>query len=182
MTEDLTFIPKPQNKNARNLTLVTMLLAFAVFIFATTDLLPRYKGVVQLVGVFLLVTSILIYVRFVSARYIYEITKDYDDAPVFVVSSRTGKRQSTLARFCLWDITAIDRETPDQTKAHAIDRAHTLLYRFLPTLGAPVVYRLSIRQGRQNIEVLIEGTEDFIAVLKNSVEEAKMIHPADDEE
>jgi hypothetical protein len=117
-------------------------------------------------------TAIFFYTKFISAYYIYDITFDSDDTAVFVVRQITGKRQSTMCRIALFEISDIIGETREQRKKHTTPNG-TRKYVYFPTLSPDVSFRIVSSNRYESSEILIECTDQMAAMLSEYSKEAK---------
>ena len=179
MIEEFSVHPKPQNKNAKLLFLAVFLLSAVGFV--TYFFMNQYRGIAGFIALMLLVTALLIYTKYISVEFYYDITKDSEGTPIFVVRQLIGKRQTTLCRISLWDILKIEKETASERRAHKTER-NIVKYVYAPTLKPAVSYRITISNRYEKAEIIIEGTDEFIELLgKYSAEARLMRSEADDE-
>lgn len=144
-------------------------------------MLTSYRGVVGMFAIGAITTGILMYTKYVSVKFYYDILTEGYDEPLFIVRQLVGKRQVTLARVYLADVSEIVRESKAERKAHKRDRM-TRLYVFGPTLSPDVSYRMYVKSRLEASELLLEGSEDFFEMLRGYVTEAKEIRAKIDEE
>ncbi len=178
MISEFSVHPKPKNKNAKILTLVLFAVAAALFIAYIA--VPVYKGMIGVLAIIAITAAILIYTKFISASYYYDITFDINKSPLFVVRQKTGKRETTLCRIDLADIADIKHETNEERRKHKKDIS-AKLYVYTPTLFPPDVYRITAKNRYDSFEVIIEGTEEFAELLRSYSDEAKLLSSQDDE-
>ena len=171
---------KNSNNNAR-VAFIAFLVAGGATVLAYS-IIPTYKGVVGLVAVALLTAAVLVYTRYMAPIYFYEITHDYEGTPIFVVRQVTGRRETTLARITLADITSVDVEGKTERKSHKTDYG-TKKYTYTPSLGPSVTCRITAKSRYERSEITIEAGEDFAAMLRAYVNEARTLRIAkyDDE-
>jgi len=170
---------KASNNNAR-VAFFTLLSAGIVSALVYM-IVPVYKGIVGLVVVALLTAAVLIYTRYIAPIYYYDITSDYEGTPIFVVRQVTGKRETTLARISLADITAVKLEGADERRAHKTEMG-VRKYFYTPTLSPDVTCRISARSRYEKSEVVIEVTEEFAEMLRAYAAEARELRAAADAE
>jgi len=170
---------KPQNNKAKGLFYTFFVLS--LFLFALSYAFSAYRWISQMAAVGCLVTAILLYTKFISAIYFYEIMLDSSDVPVFVVRQQTGRRSVTLCRIALADIVAIERQSRDEYRRHKTD-AHKARYVYLPTLFPAVVYRLTVVNRYEAAEIFIEGSDEFAEHLKAASELSRTEYPREADE
>lgn len=176
MINELSVHAKPSNNKAKVAFWVLIGLAAADFV---AYLLMRAfevqkSGLIGMLALVFITAAVLIYTKYVSPKYYYDITYDSDGTAVFVVRQIIGKRQSTLCRIGLAEIQRIDRETPDERRTHKTPFSHKK-YVYLPTLRPGVTYRLTTRNRYEQAEILIEISDEFSNLLLDYVKEAKEI-------
>lgn len=177
MINEITVRPKPQNNKAKTVFFVALLVSVAVF--AVSMFIPHYKGVVALVGMLGIVTAILIYTKYVSVEFRYDVTFDRDETPIFVVRQLIGRRETTLCRIALKDVIKIEKEDKETRKKHITEK-ETSVYSYNPTLMPDIVYRITSRSEQERAEIIIECSDEFAALLEDYVREAR--EPAPSEE
>lgn len=170
MIKELSASPKPQNSNSKILMSVFFILSAAVLI--VSRLIDSYKGVVAFVGVLLLVSAILVYTKYVAIVFYYDVIITSDGEPLFVVRQLSGRREVTLCRVPLAELTDIRKETAAERRAH-VRQKDCPLFVYLPTLFPPVSYRMTVGRGSERSEVLIECSEEFAALLLDYAAEAR---------
>ena len=139
-----------------------------------------YSGVVSTAGLATLVTAILMYTKYLSVKFYYDVLVTGVDEPLFVVRQLTGKREMTLARVALADIVDIKRETADERRAHKRDKM-TSLFIYAPTLSPEVSYRMTVRSYSERSEIILEGSDEFFGKLMELSREAKTMRNENDE-
>lgn len=169
---------KPTNNKARNYSFTALMIA--VVLTAVYMAIPVYKGVVGLVLIASLVFCIFIYTKYISPVYFYDIDFDAYGVPVFVVRQVTGRRQSTLSRISLSDITDIKRESAKERSSHKTPMEYRK-YVYSPTLMPDFTYRLTVVNKYEKAEIIIEASEEYASMLSEYVEEAKLSYPTDSE-
>lgn len=152
--------------------LFATLTSAAMAVILTSMLISVYRGIVSLVGVGLFTAAIVIYTRYVSAVYYYDITFDYEGQPIFVVRQLSGKRESTLCRIALYEIVKIEEETPKQSREHKTPYGFRK-YSYLPTILPNVAYRITSVSRYEKSEIMIEASGEFINLLRSYAAEAR---------
>ena len=170
MINEVSVTPKPQNNNSK--ILMTVFLALAAVVIIVSLAIDKYKGVVAFVGVCFLVSAILVYTKYVSVRFYYDVIITDDGEPLFVVRQLTGRRIVTLCRVPLAEITDIKKETRKERKAH-VRAKNTPLFVYFPTLSPELSYRMSVGRGDSASEVLIECSDEFSSLLSAYCAEAR---------
>ena len=178
MITDFSAQPKPQNNNAKIVMWVFFALSAVAFIVSAN--IPIYKGVVGAVALASIVTAILMYTKYVSVKFYYDVIATGVSEPLFVVRQLVGKREVTLARIALADITEINFETKAERKAHKRDY-RTNLYVYAPTLAPAVSYRMYVRSYSEKSELVLEGSDEFFKKILEFSAEAREMRAIDDE-
>ena len=158
---------KPTNCKAK-VTFWTLLglsgVSVVFYLVMTTLSLPK-KGLVGLLAIGLITAATLVYTKYLSPVYYYDITHDSDSTPVFVVRQIIGKRQSTLCRISLADVTDIKTESREQRRAHKTPYSHKK-YVYIPTLIPERVIRLTVSSYSEKAEILIEAPDAYARMLE----------------
>jgi hypothetical protein len=179
MTSSFSIRPKPANNNAK--IAFAIVLFFAAVAFTFYFLMDRYKGIVGTVGLFILVTAILIYTKYISPSFSYDVCPDADDVPVFIVRQVIGKRITTLCRIELADIASVKRETRAEYRAHKTPRDYKK-YVYAPTLFPSEVYRLTVPSRYERAEIVIEISDELAELFRSLIVEANALRgEAEDE-
>ena len=169
---------KSSNKNA--IIAFWSLSAFAVAVFAVYFIVDRYKGILGLLGIVLITMAVLIYTKYVGAEYYYDVTHDSDGYAVFVVRQIVGKRQSTLCRIGLSEITKVERESAEERRAHNTP-VGCRKYVYTPTLFPAETYRIYMRNHYERAELIVEIPESWADMLRRFAATAREIEHSDDE-
>ena len=177
--KELSYRATPRNKNAIIAFLISFLLSALGFV--AYSLVDRYRGIVGLVAMMLLVTAILFYTKYISPVFFYDLYLDGSDNSVFIVRRVVGRRQSTFCRVSLSDVVSVTKESRAEYKAHKTPTGF-LKYIYAPTLFPKEVYRLTVRGRYEKAEVVIEATEEFAEAIKEYANEARILRAEDDEE
>ncbi len=178
MISEFSVHPKPRNNNAKIFfTAGLFLSALAFFAYLTV---PSYKGLIGVLAIALITAAILIYTKYVSVDYYYDITFDSNEAPIFVVRQVTGKRQSTLCRIDMADIVKITYETSEERRKKKKD-INSKLYVYTPTLFPPDIYRILAKNRYDSFELIIEGTEELARLLTEYSDEARRLRALEEE-
>ena len=172
MINELSVHPKSQNKSA-HIVCGAFMASFiaALVIYLSID---RFKGIIGLCAIVLLTVGIMIYTRYISAKYYYDITYDVNSCAVLVVRQLTGKRQSTLCCIALSSIVSVVRETKDERRAHKTPMG-TRKYNYTPTLMPDLTYRITSNTRLEKCELVLEISDEYAKMLIDNVEEAKAI-------
>ena len=172
MINELSTKAKSSNNKAKITFYVTFIAAAAIF--AVSFVLPRFSGLVGNVGLILIVAAILVYCKYVSPEYYYDITHDSNGSAVFVVRMISGKRQSTFCRIGLAEIVKIEREDATARRAYKTP-AGVRKYSYCPTLMPDVTYRIYTRSRYEKAEIIIEVSDEFTDMLRSYAAEARLI-------
>lgn len=162
MINESTVRPKPQNNNAKIALLVTMLLSLlciAGYFFA-----EKYRGIIGLVAICFLTSSILFYTKYIAPVFFYDILIDSDGVPLFIVRQKTGKREVTLARFELADIKDVKFESREERKKHKTEGG-VLKYNYGPSLNPATSCRVFYKSRYENAEIIIEASKEYAEML-----------------
>ncbi len=170
MINEFSVSVKPQNALAKQLMAICF--GLSALIFALSMMIDKYRGVVAAFSLVTLTLALLLYTKYISARYVYEIFTDDDGEPLFIVRQLTGQKSVTLCRVEIATISKVEREDKKTRRAHKTER-DVYRYSYCPTLSPEYVIRLSLVGYRAKSEILIEGSEDFAALLKAYAQEAK---------
>ncbi len=178
MIKEFSAKSKPSNNKARVLFVVCMSASFALIMLST--FLSLYRGVFSLLGVGFFAVALVLYAKYVSPIYYYDITFDSENTPIFVVRQQVGKKFSTLCRIDLADIIKIDKQTSKERREHKTPMG-TVRYSYLPTLDPAVAYRITVRSRYEKAEILIESSEEFARLLMSYSGQAKDMRTDSDE-
>ncbi len=177
MIKDFSAHPKPQNNNSK----IIMWVFFALGAIAAviSVIIESYRGVVGLVALALISSGILMYTKYVSVAFYYDVLGEDMDTPLFVVRQRVGKRDVTLCRVELADIISVKRETAAERKAHVREQG-TAYYVYAPTLMPPVSYRMRVVNPRERAELILEGSDEFFERIIELSREARELRRDED--
>ena len=170
MINEFSVKPKPKNNNAKIVTVIALGLGALTIIVSM--LIPKFRGVVGTVGVCFLVTAILLYTKFVTPVYYYDVVLDNNGLPLLVVRQVVGKRATTLCRVDVYAIRKMESQTGKESRAHKTP-AGMKKYVYTPTLFPPSVYRLTVISEYENAEIVIEVTDELAGLLWQYAEEAR---------
>ena len=170
MAKSFSTRPKPSNNNSKIAFFVT--LGVATVLFVVYFLMDSYRGFVGTVALFVLVTAVLIYTKFISPTFYYDVIAEEDETPLFVVRQITGKRATTLCCIELADIISIKRETKAEMREHKTPSDYKK-YVYTPTLFPTEIYRITVVSRYEKAEIIIEISEELCEVLRSLVIEAK---------
>lgn len=170
MIKESSVRPKPQNNNAKIAFLVTMLL-FLVGVAAYMAA-EHYRGIIALVAICFLTSSILFYTKYLCVSFYYDISVDNEGTPIFVVRQLTGRRERTLARINIADIKSATMETKDDRKKHKTPYG-VLKYNYGPTLNPQKSCRLVHKSRYESSEIIIEVSDEYMRVLLDYAELAR---------
>ena len=179
MIKELSVRPKPQNNNAKIL-MGAFFTLFAIT-FVVSMRIERFSGVVATASMFLLVSALLVYTKYVSVSFSYDLVNGENDEGLFVVRQTVGKRNQTLCRISLKDIAKIEKETRQQRRAHRTERG-VMRYSYTPTLSPAVSYRIFVKNRYESSEIVIEGNDEFIELLTRYSTEERLNYIEFDQE
>lgn len=172
MIREFSVKPSPSNNKARFLFIACLATAFLLITLSTIVIL--YKGVISTLGVVILSLGLIVFTRYIAPVYYYDITFDTDEAPIFVVRQSTGNRHTTLCRIYLADIDKVEGESASQRRAHR--RANGVrLFSYLPTIDPEKSYRISAASRYEELEIIIECSDEFADLLRSYATEAKSV-------
>jgi len=161
---------KPSNNKAK--IVFYTLLSLAALTVAVYMLMDKYKGLIGLLTVSLITAAVLIYTRYVSSEYYYDVTFDHTGAPVFVVRQVTGKRESTLARIGIAEITSVTEEDREERRTHKTPMGFRK-YVYTPTLSPDKTLRITSHSPYEKAEIVIEASGELAELLISYAEEAR---------
>ena len=179
MINEFSIHAKPTNKRATQVFAVCFLLSFAILTLST--FLELYRGIVQLFGLGLLVAALVIYTKYLSPRYFYEIVLDSEGTPLFIVNQYIGKRMTTLCRIAFYEIVKVEYESAAARKTHKT-ASGTKKYTYVPTLMPEYTCRIYTSSRRERAEIVIEVSEDVAKLLANYAQEARELFAAQSED
>lgn len=179
MITDFSAQPKPQNNKAK--IVMWVFFAIAAVAFVASTIIGQYKGVVGMVCVAAITTAILMYTKFVSVKFHYDVLAAGMEEPLFVVRQVTGKRETTVARVALADIVDIRRESAAERRAHKREKT-TALFVYAPTFSPEYSYRMYIKTRYDSSEVILEGSDEFFDKIKEFAAEARTLRATQEAE
>ncbi|MBO5945993.1 MAG: hypothetical protein J6Q69_05240 [Clostridia bacterium] len=179
MIKEFSAQPKAQNNKAKIVMAVSFLVAAVAFV--TMVMATKYRGVIGLVSVGAIITGILMYTKYISVKFFYDVLVEGYDEPMLVVRQLVGKRNVTLARIYLADVCDIKHESAAERRAHKRDR-RVRLYVFGPTLSPSESYRVYTKSHLETSELVLEGSSEFFEMLRGYVAEAKELRAKIEEE
>ncbi len=164
----------PSNNKAKTLTTVLgialILGCVAYFMMARFEL--PYRTLVGLVSLFLLVSVIMLLVRYIFSSLSYELYVASDGVPMFAVRQIIGKRERKLACFLLADVAELALETKKERKEYRMEDGY-VKYSYTPTLFPERTLRIKIRNRYEKAIVRIECPDEYCRFLCDSVSEAR---------
>ena len=178
MIREFSVKPKPSNNKARLAFVACMSLSFLFILIST--LMDSYKGIVSLLGVTLLICATVLYTKYISPVWFYDITFDSDGSAVLVVRQQIGKRHTTLCRIGLSEILKVEKESANDRHSHRTPSGYTK-YSYMPTLDPKESYRLTTSSRYERAEILIESSEGFADLLAAYSAEARKLEEMKDE-
>ena len=178
MIKDFSVHPKPQNNNSK--TVMWIFYALGAVAAVLSVMLESYRGVAGLVALAFISSGILMFTKYVSVAFYYDIIAEDVDTPMFIVRQRVGKRDVTLCRVDLADIVSVKRETAKERKAHVREQG-TAYYVYAPTLNPPVSYRMRVNNAREHAELILEGSDEFFQMVQSIAAEARALRQDDED-
>ncbi len=170
MIKDFYAHAKPSNNNAKNI--FVGLLGAAAMIMVAYFTAESYKGIIGLFAVVAITAAVLVYTKYIGVEYYYDITSDSNGSPVFVVRQIIGKRQTTLCRVDLHNITKIERISREEKRKHKTE-ARYKKYSYLPTIAPAYSLLIKLHSESENAEIFIEAPDEFGNLLLSYAKEAR---------
>ena len=171
MIRDLSTKIKPRNNIARYTFVFCMSGGIAIALLSC--ILPSYRGIVALLACAFLVVAVAVYSKYVAVTYYYDLTKDNNGTPIFVVRQVTGKRESTLCRIDIADIVKVESEDAKERRKHKTPLEYRK-YSYRPTLMPKKTVRLTVNGRYEKAEIIIEN-ELYGDLLKKYAEELRQM-------
>ncbi len=171
--------PKAQNKRSRNLMIVFFVIAGIAVI--VSSIMPTYSWIAGLVALGSITTAILLYTKYVSVDFYYDIIAEEGEEALLVVRQQVGKRSVTLCRVPLADIISVKKETREERRNHKRESG-VGLYVYSPTMSPNVSFRIFVSNRYERSEVVMEGSDEFFGKIKEFSIEARKNRAFDDEE
>ena len=173
MISEMSLHAMPSNRKAN--TIVYSALIAAAMCVTTGFFVDRYRGIIGLLAMLFITVAVLFYTKYVSASYIYDVRADNDGLPLFIVRSRTGKRETTLARL------NIERMTHEQIKSYRPSEG-IVKYTYCPSFAPESVLLISVRSRYEKAGLIIEAPDAFGDYLISLAKEAREMYREDDVE
>ncbi len=176
MINEFSAHAKPSNNKAKLAFLILLLIAsLGMTAYLVMSVLKIQKaGLVGALSVVFIIAAVVIYTKYVSPNFYYDITFDSEKTALFVVRQKIGKRETTLLAVALHEISDIKKETKEERKGHKTPYG-TKRYVYFPTLLPDETYRIYTRSRYEVSEILIEASDEFSQMLRGYVAEAKAI-------
>ncbi len=171
MIREFSVSPKPQNKNAKIVVLISLIVA--ALSFATRIVLDKYNWAWELLAFFAVVVTVYISSKYIFTVYYYDIMIDTDGVPIFVVRKMIGRRQETHARVELTYITECTPVTREERKKHKTPEG-VLKFNYCPTLWPARLARLGYESPEQRAELYLELSDEFCELLLSYSDEARL--------
>ena len=175
------FSVKPKAKNKLAHFIFWGFVAVALGILAVYAFMDSYRGFVGLGAILMFAGAVYIFSKYIGIEYVYEISFSQDGVPLFLVRQNVGKRTSLMCNITLSSIRAVKHESREERRKY-VSLKGTERYIFTPTVMPPEVYRIISAEEGKRIEIVIECSEDFAALLLSYSAEARTLYPEDDEE
>ena len=170
MINEFSIHAKATNNKARTAFFICFFASFALLLSANA--FQKFVWVPQLLGMVLLVAAVTLYTKFLSSKYYYEIVKDTEGTPLFVVSQLIGKRMTALCRIALYEVVKIECETAEERKNHKTP-AGVKKYNYVPTLFPDRVCRICTSGRHERAEIVIEVSDEIANMLSEYAKEAR---------
>ena len=170
---------RPQNSYAKVIFFVFFGLSIASF--GASYAMQSYRWILQFLSLLCLVSAILMYTKFISCIYHYDLLPAEDASAIFVVRQTVGRRTTVLCRVELAQITEIRRQTGREARREKRP-FNRRLYVYTPSFLPGVVYRMTVVNRYESADILIEGEEPFIDALRAYAAEQRAAYPPDEEE
>ena len=179
MISELSVSPRPANKSA-NITFGALLFSAAIstVLYLTAD---RFRGVIGLLTIAFITAAVLVYTRYISVKYYYDVTFDSSSRAVFTVRQVIGKRISTLCCIYLSSISRIEYEKREERRAHKIPFG-VRKYNYTPTLIPENTIRIYSETRTEKAEIVIEGSYELLVKLSEFSREARELSALEDDE
>ncbi len=170
MIRDFSIHARPANNRAKLVFTALMLSAAAIVVVSM--FLESYRGVVGMLGMFIVVAATWVYTRHVAADYYYDLITYTDDEPALIVRQIIGKRQSTLSRVCLADVVSAEMEDAAARRSHKTERG-VRKYIYTPTISPERTCRLTVHSRYEHSEIVLEITEEYCNLINEYSKEAR---------
>lgn len=178
MIKDFSVTPKPKNNNAKLLMCLFFALSLISLILAI--FIDKYKGVVGLVTLASLTTAILVYTKYVAVVFHYDLVVEGVEEPLFIVRQTVGKRNITLSRIALANITSIEKQTKAERRARK--NGGVSRYVYTPTLSPDESFCISLSSRTEKAEIIVEISDEFSEMLISLVKEARAVRESEEQE
>lgn len=179
MISELSVSPRPANRSA-SITFGALLFSAAIstVLYLTAE---RFRGVIGLLTVAFITAAVLVYTRYISVKYYYDVTFDSSSRAVFTVRQVIGKRISTLCCIHLFSISRVEYESREERRAHKIPYG-VRKYNYTPTLIPEDTIRIYSETRTERSEIVIEGSYELLLKLRELSLEAREIRALEDDE
>ena len=175
MINEFSVSPKPPNNKAKVYSLLLFLTGALIIVVSAG--LDAYRGLVAVFSLVPFTLAILIYTKYISQKFVYEIFVDTDGEPLFIVRQTAGARSATLCRVALFTVESVEALSPVPKKTKDTER-----FVYCQTLFPKEVILIKISGYRAKSEILIEGNNEFLSLLQQYSQEARESHKNDDGE
>ena len=178
MIRDFSIHAKPASGRAKLVFTALMLTAAAVVVVSM--FLESYRGVIGMLGMFIVVAATWVYTRHVAADYYYDLITYAGDEPTLIVRQIIGKRQSTLSRVYLADIVSAEMEDAAARRAHKTEKG-VRKYVYTPTMSPERTCRLTVRSRSEHSEIVLELTDEYCNLINEYSREARELRSLSEE-
>lgn len=170
MINELSVHATQSNKNASRVCYASLLSAALCVIVCF--FIDKYQALISVGALVFVTVAILMYTRYMAVSYLYDIFLDAENNPMFLVRSRTGRRETTLLRLDLYAITGLKRLNQSELKSYKCDTG-VLKYNYCPTLFPSSAVLMTVRSHYEKADVFIEVTDEFMEYLSSIAKEAR---------
>jgi len=170
---ELSHHAKPSNKRASYVTYAS--LASAALFIAVCFFGDKYSGIFGIIAMCFFTVAIFFYTKYMAAEYIYDLTTDTEGLPLFVVRTRTGRRETTLARLDIYAIKKVERLTRAELGKRKSDTG-VARYTYTPTFRPDEVTLLTVRSRYERSDVVIEAPKELSELIDRYAERAREIY------
>ena len=166
MEERVTeFTYRPVSDKRRALPLFFALLFASAIFVAASAFIPKYKGVVSLVGMLILCGAVLTFTRYYVAEFIYSVVVNNEGDALFVVTRITGKRESAMCTLPIYSILTVEYKSGRDAKSYKPDSV-SKKYNFIPDFNPEAFFVIFAKERGVSSEIKIYGTPELAERLK----------------
>ena len=179
MITELSVSPRAANKSA-SMVFAALLTSAAIstVLYLSAE---RFRGVIGLLSLILITAAILVYTRYISVKYYYDVTFDANSRAVFTVRQVIGRRVSTLCCIHLHSISRIEWESREMRREHKVPMG-VRKYNYTPTLFPAETVRIYSETRVEKAQIVIEASLEFMNKLDEFAKEARYLRSLEDDE